>query len=160
LYFSTAHTVGFTPHWDNHEVFALQIYGEKIWKIYDKIADDVPYSQSVILADDAKPLLEVTLRAGDLLYVPRGYVHSVHTAASSSLHITLGAFPPTYSDFIQFMTQQLSYSQLNQYFDFKKDSFQAFQQMVERFLSNDAIFEQFENYVQNALPQHSIKLRY
>jgi ribosomal protein L16 Arg81 hydroxylase len=160
LYFSTAHTMGFTPHWDNHEVFALQIYGEKIWKIYDKIADDVPYSQSVMLADDAKPLLEVTLRAGDLLYVPRGYVHSVHTAASSSLHITLGAFPPTYSDFFQFMAQQLPFAQLNQYFDFKHDSFQAFQQIVGNFLSNDAIFEQFENHVQNTLPKHDIKLRY
>ncbi len=160
LYFSTAHTMGFTPHWDNHEVFALQLYGEKIWKIYEKIADDVPQSQSVTLADDAKPLLEVTLRAGDLLYVPRGYVHSVHTAASSSLHITLGAFPPTYSDFLQFMTQQLPFATLNQYFDFKQDGFHAFQQIIEHFLSKDSLFEQFENHLQNALFKHDIKLRY
>jgi ribosomal protein L16 Arg81 hydroxylase len=160
LYFSTAHTMGFTPHWDNHEVFALQIYGEKIWKIYDKVADDAPQSQSVTLADDVKPLLEVTLRAGDLLYVPRGYVHSVHTAASSSLHITLGAFPPTYSDFLQFMAQQLPFAQLNQYFDFTNDGFQQFQQIIGNFLSNDSILEQFQNHIQNTLPKHDIKLRY
>ena len=159
LYFSTAHTVGFTPHWDNHEVFALQIYGEKIWKIYDKRTDDVPQSQSVTLADDVKSLLEVTLRAGDLLYVPRGYVHSVHTAASSSLHITLGGFPPTYNDFMQFMNQQLPFAQLNQYFD-TKDGFQSFQQIIDNFLSNDFIFEQFQSHIQNALPKNDIKLRY
>jgi ribosomal protein L16 Arg81 hydroxylase len=34
--------------------------------------------------------MEVELAPGDLLYLPRGFVHSTATARESSLHITLG----------------------------------------------------------------------
>ena len=36
------------------------------------------------------PILELELHPGDLLYLPRGYVHSAATSDSHSLHVTLG----------------------------------------------------------------------
>ncbi|MBD2532877.1 cupin-like domain-containing protein [Nostoc flagelliforme FACHB-838] len=37
-----------------------------------------------------KPIQEVILNAGDLLYIPSGYVHEALTSESSSLHLTVG----------------------------------------------------------------------
>jgi len=62
-------------------MFILQIEGAKVWKIYNSS----PYPS---LADEYQPLLnqplptpeqEIYLRAGDLLYIPRGCVHEVLT---------------------------------------------------------------------------------
>ncbi|HUB97830.1 MAG TPA: cupin domain-containing protein, partial [Stellaceae bacterium] len=36
------------------------------------------------------PLLELVLAPGDLLYLPRGYVHSTTTSDTASVHVTLG----------------------------------------------------------------------
>ena len=36
LYLTPANAQGFRTHYDNHDVFALQIAGEKPWRLYDK----------------------------------------------------------------------------------------------------------------------------
>ena len=42
------------------------------------------------LGEPGEPVLDVTLRAGDTLYLPRGWLHQALTSDDDSLHITLG----------------------------------------------------------------------
>ena len=42
------------------------------------------------LGAPGEPVLDVTLRAGDTMYLPRGWLHQALTSGSDSLHITVG----------------------------------------------------------------------
>ena len=42
------------------------------------------------LGEPAEPVQDVTLRAGDTLYLPRGWLHPALTSDEDSLHITVG----------------------------------------------------------------------
>jgi ribosomal protein L16 Arg81 hydroxylase len=92
IYLTPGAAAGFTPHFDTHEVFVLQIAGTKHWVIYPPPIELPHRSQPFDprLAVNAAPLLEFDLTPGDLLYLPRGFVHTTTTPASFSLHVTLG----------------------------------------------------------------------
>jgi ribosomal protein L16 Arg81 hydroxylase len=91
LYLTPPAAQGFEPHLDTHEVFALQLDGAKLWRLYGPAA-------TLPLAEDKMSLprarlgspREVRLEAGDLLYIPRGHAHEAFTTDSSSLHLTVG----------------------------------------------------------------------
>src|SRR5262249_14176746 len=74
------------------EVFVLQIEGSKHWRFYH-CARDLPLAdEKAVLARDElpEPTREVTVRPGDLLYMPRGHVHEAFTSDCLSLHLTVG----------------------------------------------------------------------
>ena len=97
-YLTPAVAQAFDPHYDTHDVFILQVYGSKMWRLYDM---PVP---SPIKKFDKKtwampePTLEVELKQGDTLYIPRGLVHDATTASNTSLHITMGLSVETWVD--------------------------------------------------------------
>lgn len=73
---------GFSNHYDVHDVFVLQIEGEKRWQIHAPVLEsplrDQPWSdrKAAVAARAAEPpVIEAVLRPGDCLYLPRG-VHS------------------------------------------------------------------------------------
>ncbi|CAK9057337.1 unnamed protein product [Durusdinium trenchii] len=83
-------------HTDRQDVLVFQATGEKRWQIYHppQIGDVDPLRRGKdgdVMEDLGKPLLDVVLEPGDVLYVPLGYGHSTSTAQLSgpSLHITL-----------------------------------------------------------------------
>jgi lysine-specific demethylase/histidyl-hydroxylase NO66 len=78
-------------HLDGHDVIVLQLQGEKDWQVFGKYADQPTAAQTV--QPSGMPLLAVTLHEGDSLYIPRGFVHSVTTAAQPSLHLTIALLP-------------------------------------------------------------------
>jgi ribosomal protein L16 Arg81 hydroxylase len=93
VYITPGNAMGFTPHYDTHEVFILQIAGKKHWRVYDppvtlphRSQPFTPYGYTPPPA----PLLETELEAGDLLYLPRGHVHAATTSDTYSAHITIG----------------------------------------------------------------------
>jgi len=92
LYLTPAHGKGFTPHWDNHDVFILQVMGSKRWKI-EKLRRAFP-DKTQTVADDERELRgelhDFTLEQGDIVYIPRGFVHAAECGDEPSLHITLG----------------------------------------------------------------------
>jgi ribosomal protein L16 Arg81 hydroxylase len=90
LYLTPAGAQGFGAHMDGHEVFVLQLAGPKRWEVY-KPSYRLPLESR--LADGGalgKPVLSPELEAGDLLYIPRGFIHRARTTEASSLHLTIG----------------------------------------------------------------------
>ena len=92
LYLTPPHGKGFTPHWDNHDVFILQVLGSKHWKI-EKERRAFPNTSNK-MDNEGRELrgecYAFTLKQGDLIYIPRGFVHAAECGAEPSLHITLG----------------------------------------------------------------------
>ena len=86
---------GFRPHYDDIDAFILQAEGEKRWQLWAprSEADVNPLQSSPDFArgDLGAPDFDVTLRPGDLLYMPRGLIHCAQTPADSehSLHLTV-----------------------------------------------------------------------
>lgn len=92
-YITPANASGFSAHYDTHEVFVLQIAGLKHWRIYSPPLHLPHHSQSCSperAGALAEPLMEIELSPGDLLYLPRGYLHSTTTSRSFSAHVTVG----------------------------------------------------------------------
>jgi hypothetical protein len=104
LYLTPPNGQGFTPHWDNHDVFILQVMGSKHWRLERQHRRMLPYHDEKI-ADDARDFVgephSFTLNQGDMVYIPRGYVHAAECGPEPSLHITLGLVPYTWAEFVQ-----------------------------------------------------------
>ena len=91
-YYTPRRSQGFAVHHDTHDVFVLQVAGEKHWRVYDPLLE-LPLKHqrcSSSLGEPGRPVLELTLRAGDTLYLPRGWLHDALTSDTDSLHITVG----------------------------------------------------------------------
>lgn len=102
LYLTPANGKGFTPHWDNHDVFILQVMGSKQWKV-EKARRTLPLKNSGIEEEGRElrgELYEFTLQQGDVIYIPRGFVHAAECGSENSLHVTLGIHPHTWDDFL------------------------------------------------------------
>lgn len=102
LYLTPPSGKGFTPHWDNHDVFILQVVGSKHWKI-EKQLRKYP-SKDEPMGDEGRELrgdLHVfTLEQGDVVYIPRGFVHAAECGEGPSLHITLGMVGDHWDDLV------------------------------------------------------------
>ena len=91
-YYTPRASQGFAVHHDTHDVFILQCAGEKRWLVYDPILE-LPLKNQRWSRDLGRPgpvVMDVTLRAGDTLYLPRGWLHEALTSESDSLHLTVG----------------------------------------------------------------------
>jgi ribosomal protein L16 Arg81 hydroxylase len=100
IYLTPPAAQGFAAHYDTHDVFVLQMAGAKHWRIYDSpvpLPDkNVPYSAATTPAPQLQQ--EVDLQAGDLIYMPRGFIHEALTSDSESLHVTVGVIAYTWGD--------------------------------------------------------------
>ncbi len=102
LYLTPAQGKGFSPHWDNHDVFILQVVGSKDWKI-EKQRRTLP-GKGDKMGDEGRELRgdlqSFVLEQGDLIYIPRGFVHAAECGAEPSLHITLGVTGVFWEDLV------------------------------------------------------------
>jgi ribosomal protein L16 Arg81 hydroxylase len=96
LYFSMQSHQAFGPHCDEHDVFAIHFEGEKIWNIYENIElnpinhPNFKYSPEERIKKAGKLIDQVTLRPGDLLYLPRGQYHDALASKSGAIHVAFG----------------------------------------------------------------------
>jgi hypothetical protein len=88
IYLTPANAQGFPPHFEGHEVCAMQLHGSKTWKIYPPEIISPLHSREVKRSEITAPPKEITLHAGDFLYLPRGCIHEGVSAAESSLHLS------------------------------------------------------------------------
>jgi hypothetical protein len=102
-YYTPRGSQGFAVHHDTHDVFVLQVAGEKHWRIYDPLLELPLKAQrySKALGKHGAPAMELTLRAGDTLYLPRGWLHDALTSDTDSLHITVGVNVHTWIDAVR-----------------------------------------------------------
>ncbi|MGO4662444.1 cupin domain-containing protein [Terrabacter sp. 2TAF16] len=96
-YVTPSQNTGFSDHYDVHDVFVLQMAGEKTWRVRPPVHEsplrDEPWTDHRAEVEEAgrrAPDHEFTLRAGDVLYLPRGWVHSATALGGVSTHLTLG----------------------------------------------------------------------
>jgi bifunctional lysine-specific demethylase and histidyl-hydroxylase NO66 len=115
-YITPPQNQGFSAHYDVHDVFVVQIDGEKQWQIHRPILDsplrDQPWNdrKAAVQQQAQEPaLMEARLRPGDCLYLPRGYLHAATALGGVSTHLTLGVHVWTrYAIAEQLMRQALS----------------------------------------------------
>ncbi|HVW87092.1 MAG TPA: cupin domain-containing protein, partial [Bryobacteraceae bacterium] len=88
IYMTPANARGFSKHRDDHDVLILQIDGRKTWIIYP--------------ADG--PAVELELRPGDLLFLPRDFWHEARCESSSSVHVTLSLNASTGYELLEELT--------------------------------------------------------
>lgn len=90
------------PHWDNTDVFTLQVLGSKHWQI-EKERRLFPIRPHRMGGDDHKfqgDVLSFTVEQGDLIYIPRGFFHTAECGPEVSLHISLGLVPTVIEDLL------------------------------------------------------------
>jgi ribosomal protein L16 Arg81 hydroxylase len=116
---------GFDLHWDDHDVFILQVTGRKHWRIYGQTRPHPLAGETGNPKPTGAPLWEDTLEDGDLLYIPRGWWHVAQPLDEPTLHLTVGVHKRTGVDLSTWLAGQLRESE-------------TFRQDLPRFASPDA----------------------
>nr|WP_255720691.1 cupin domain-containing protein [Frankia sp. Cj5] len=109
-YLTTRSTGGFPIHWDDHDVIVVQLAGEKTWDVRS-------YSRPVPMYRDTEPnsvaseksVWQGTLKAGDVMHIPRGYWHQATRADYNdplSLHLTFGFVKRTGVDWLSWVADR------------------------------------------------------
>lgn len=88
-----------SAHADDRDVFVIQLLGKKHWKVYQNVPIQYPYSHEQVGKNglsvsseilDGPVLMDTTLSPGDVLYMPRGYVHEATSPQDDfSFHVTI-----------------------------------------------------------------------
>jgi ribosomal protein L16 Arg81 hydroxylase len=107
-YLTPAGAQGFRVHFDFYDVLVLQVAGAKEWSVYAP-ERRMPINLEFARVWSPRPeseeklrLLErAELRAGDVLYMPRGFYHQAVAAADASLHLTLSINPLYWVQLVQ-----------------------------------------------------------
>jgi len=119
LYLTPPGSQALSLHNDRQDVLAIQIVGQKSWKVWDldglQLPSEIgldpvlsPFKHTVsLLSGEAAPLealpppsLDFRLEPGMMAYVPRGSLHVASTPESSnvsSLHLTIGVLSQSFS---------------------------------------------------------------
>lgn len=109
VYLTTGASEGLV-HWDDHDVLVVHLAGEKHWEVRGP-------SRAAPLYRDAERSLDPpsgvvwsgVVRAGDVLYLPRGHWHQAGRAGLGegfSLHLTFGFSRPTGVDWLAWLADQ------------------------------------------------------
>lgn len=126
-YLTPPNSQGFAPHYDDIEAFVLQIEGKKKWKVYNprNRYEMLPRHSSKNFKPEEvtePPVLEVTLKAGDVLYFPRGFIHQARTLYNEhSLHVTVSVYQKTsWCDLLEKAVPNALQRAINEDIDFRR----------------------------------------
>jgi hypothetical protein len=126
MYLSPGSAQALSRHYDTHDVFVLQVHGQKKWRLFNsKIELPLEYvpptrferqgvrrgrraTQKDLSSQNTCALVdEFVLDTGDLLYVPRGFWHEAEALPGrTSCHLTLGLHSFTYLDLLSVAISQ------------------------------------------------------
>jgi len=99
----------FKPHYDSHDVLAVQIQGVKRWRGYGipVVHPVTPFSRHRgAEITFGNPVWEELVEPGDILYVPRGEAHDAVCEVKPSVHLTIGILAPNGIDLLNWMAQR------------------------------------------------------
>ncbi|MCL8013934.1 cupin domain-containing protein [Streptomyces sp. AS02] len=112
VYASWTATEGFGTHWDDHDVIVVQLEGAKRWRLYGPTRLNPLHRDTEVPEPPAdEPIEEIVLRAGDMLYLPRGWWHAVAATEGRSLHLTCGLQTTTGADLLGWLSDRLRTSE-------------------------------------------------
>jgi len=89
-YLTPLHSQGFAPHYDDVDVFILQLEGYKRWRVYapPNKMETLPressrdYTEKEVEEDmGCELIMDLMIGPGDVLYLPRGWIHQADTVA-------------------------------------------------------------------------------
>jgi len=103
IYLTPSGNQGFPPHYDNHDVFVMQISGAKAWRLYGAPVETPFRGERFELGqhEAGEVTQELTLNPGDCLYLPRGLMHDAENVGDEpSLHVTVGLITKTWADLL------------------------------------------------------------
>jgi ribosomal protein L16 Arg81 hydroxylase len=116
MYLTPKGSKTFALHTDDHDVFVLQVQGEKSWRLHELRNLGVmrlDYKKDLAFTSDwghsrleGPVLAELTLRPGDVLYIPRGMPHCAVAQSETSLHLTISITPLYWMDFLKAAVEQ------------------------------------------------------
>ncbi len=108
----------FAEHYDINDNFICQVTGTKVWRLYTPSFVDPlprhPWQWAHITEEirervtNSPPDIEVVLRPGSVLWIPRGWIHAGTATDDTSLHITLRPEPISLEWVSQRMVESLS----------------------------------------------------
>ncbi len=109
IYITPPDSQGFNVHIDSHDVFVLQLFGKKNWRLYEGMVEyptkRLINRQKEFSEAKHKLLADVEMKGGDLLYVPQGMYHDASTRDKPSVHITLGILPSRRSEILKMLLE-------------------------------------------------------
>ena len=172
VYLTPPGSQGFGTHYDDHDVFILQISGSKRWRFFQKPIPN-PYKGEKYLRGSHTPSnenREYVLRAGDSMYIPRGLMHEAENYGDQpSLHVTVGLLAKTWADL---MLEALSEVALRNS-EFRKslppgyarkgfrtgDAERTFSQLVDQFKDEADFNKVFSLFIDNFARSTAIDIR-
>ena len=124
-YLTPLNSQGFAPHYDDVDVFILQLEGYKKWRVYAPLnkRETLPRTSSrdyteAEIEENGELVINVILGPGDVLYLPRGWIHQAETVSrpshisnlngtkddDHSLHLTVSAMQNwSWADFLELL---------------------------------------------------------
>lgn len=104
-YFSPRSSKGLAPHYDSSDVFVVQVHGAKEWRLY---SDHANKTEIPLYEDRFDPIrhqvterpTKLLLEPGDMLYVPKGHMHSAESKTDLSVHLTFAVLSISLADLI------------------------------------------------------------
>ncbi|KAI6190333.1 Bifunctional lysine-specific demethylase and histidyl-hydroxylase [Aphelenchoides bicaudatus] len=115
-YYTPKGSSGFAPHFDDIDAFLIQTEGQKHWKVYAPSDEEQwPLESSGNFTPEEMEerqenlVFDGVLKAGDVLYLPRGFIHCAKTDSKhDSLHVTISvAQKHSYSNLLENVVTKL-----------------------------------------------------
>jgi 50S ribosomal protein L16 3-hydroxylase len=101
---------GVGPHFDSYDVFLLQAYGKRRWRISAQKDLSLMEGMPLKILQNFQPQQEFVLEPGDMLYLPPHYAHD-GTAEDECMTYSIGFRAPSYQElgeaFLQFMMETI-----------------------------------------------------
>ena len=114
LYLAPMGCTGFPAHFDITDGFIVQCDGAKDWTIHEDYVDQtrLPTADTPWEPQRYKPLgsgKSMVLQIGDVLYLPRGVMHTARCTDKHSLHLTISLECLTYADILLSEVRRLAH---------------------------------------------------
>ncbi|HET6746996.1 MAG TPA: cupin domain-containing protein [Candidatus Saccharimonadales bacterium] len=85
---------GLEVHWDMGTVVVAQLDGVKHWRLWPPVVrtlEELRQPRHITPEEKtAQPFLELQLQPGDVLFLPRGWLHTAACREVSSFHVSIG----------------------------------------------------------------------
>jgi bifunctional lysine-specific demethylase and histidyl-hydroxylase NO66 len=153
-YFTPRDSQGLAVHHDTHDVFVLQVAGEKRWLVYEPVwplpLKDQRYKRE--LGPPGEIVHDITLRPGDTLYLPRGWLHEAVTSATDSLHVTVGINVYSWLDAFKAALKECAYDVAFRRTPDHGDPDELVERLRERLSPDDVARRRRERFVKTRRP--------